>query len=89
MLDALVVGATVEDLDIYDLNKLSTQTDNKDILTVYENLIRGSINHLRAFVRQIERNGGEYSSQYMSQSDYDKIISSGQERGGGQGNVRN
>jgi hypothetical protein len=37
-LDALIVGATVEDLDINDLNALIKQTDKEDIIAVYTNL---------------------------------------------------
>lgn len=80
-LDALVVGTTIEDLDIYDLAELLLETDNADIITVYNNLQKGSRNHLRAFFDQIERNGGSYSPQYISQEEFDSIISSEQEKG--------
>lgn len=56
LLDALKVGATVEDLDIKDLENLMQTTDNEDILLVYANLTKGSRNHLRAFVSNISRN---------------------------------
>lgn len=81
LMDALIVGATVEDLDINDLNDLLNKTDNTDIIRVYKNLNKGSRNHLRAFVAQIENLGGEYSPQYISQELYDQILSSEQERG--------
>lgn len=72
--DALHVGATIEDLDIADLDQLIAQTDNQDILTVYSNLQRGSENHMRAFVRQLESRGGKYTPQYISQSQYEGMI---------------
>lgn len=81
LFDALIVGATVEDLDIKDLEDLLGQTDNEDIKVTYENLQKGSRNHLRAFVRQIEKNGGEYSPSYISNETYNAIISTSQERG--------
>lgn len=81
LLDALIVGATVEDLDINDLNELLEETDNSDIIIVYNNLNKGSRNHLRAFVGQIKRLDGAYSPQYISQEEYVQIISSEQERG--------
>lgn len=81
LMDALIVGATVEDLDINDLNDLLNKTDNTDIIRVYKNLNKGSRNHLRAFVAQIENLGGDYSPQYISQELYDQILSSEQERG--------
>jgi len=46
---AELVGAFIEDLDIYDLLSAIKATDNKDINTVWQNLNRGSRNHMRAF----------------------------------------
>lgn len=79
LLDALIVGATVEDLDIKDLQDFMLEVDNEDILLAYQNLTKGSRNHLRSFVRQIERNGGEYSPQFISVDDYNAIIWASQE----------
>ncbi len=81
LLDALKVGATVEDLDIKDLEELLPKTDNEDIRIAYQNLNKGSRNHIRAFVRNLERNGGEYSAQFISQSRYEDILAGEQERG--------
>ncbi len=79
--EALVVGATVEDLDINDLNKLLNQTDNQDIISTYNNLNKGSRNHLRAFIGQIESGGDSYTPVYISQTEFDEIMSAGQESG--------
>ncbi len=79
--DALVVGATIEDLDIKDLQNLVSKTDNQDIQTIYNNLMRGSRNHLRSFSKQLTRNGANYTAQYLSQNEVDQIISSNQEIG--------
>lgn len=79
--EAFQVGALIEDLDIYDLKTLLNQTTKEDIITVYKNLQKGSRNHLRAFVKQIEKNGETYTPTYISTSEYQSIISSGQERG--------
>ena len=46
LLEALIVGATIEDLDLKDLNELIAQTENQDILLVYNNLRKGSRNHI-------------------------------------------
>ncbi len=81
LLDGLIVGGIVEDLDIKDLNELLTKTDKADIITTYNNLNKGSRNHLRAYIKQITNNGGSYSPQYISQTEFDNIISSAQERG--------
>ena len=81
--DALKVGAAIEEIDILDLEERIAQTNNPDIQTVYENLMRGSRNHLRAFVSTLETQTGEvYQPQYLSQKVYDSIISSDTEKGG-------
>ncbi|MEA3430889.1 MAG: DUF2202 domain-containing protein [Nanoarchaeota archaeon] len=81
LLDALIVGATVEDLDIKDLNELLEGTENEDIVQVYENLRKGSRNHIRSFMKQIENNEGSYEAVYISTAELDSILGSDQERG--------
>ncbi len=42
---------------------------------VFENLRKGSENHLRAFVNNIEKNGGEkYSPVILSEEEYSEIV---------------
>ena len=79
--DALMVGATIEDLDIADLEHWLSKTDNEDIKFVYENLMKGSRNHLRAFIRMLNNYGANYSPQYISKEEYEQIINSQMERG--------
>ena len=80
LLDAFYVGATVEELDIYDLqNQLNTDIDNEDITFVYQNLLKGSRNHLHSFDKQIKKNGGIYNPIYITQELYDSIINSSME----------
>jgi len=87
LVDALRVGAAIEEIDILDLEENLAQTDAEDITLVYENLMKGSRNHLRAFVSTLEREGETYTPQYLSQEAYDAIIGSPVERGGGQGGM--
>lgn len=84
--EALRVGALIEDLDIADLEKQIAQTDNDDITLVYEKLMRGSKNHLRSFVSQLTSRGVTYEPKYITQSEFDAIISSTQETGSAEGN---
>ncbi len=82
LVDAITVGALIEELDIYDLEKLMKDVDNRDIKMVYVNLTKGSRNHLRSFIYQLEREGIKtYKGSYLSQKEIDKIISSPRERG--------
>jgi hypothetical protein len=85
LLEALKVGATIEDLDIKDLMDYEDEVDNQDIIFVYDNLTRGSRNHLRAYYSQILNNGGTYEPQFISQELFDSIINSAHEGGGGHG----
>ena len=82
--DALKVGALIEELDIADLNQLTRQTQRADIKWVYTNLNRGSRNHLRSFDMTLKRQSGAsaYQPQHLSQAEYDAIVYSAPERGG-------
>lgn len=79
--DALKVGATIEDLDIYDLTIALTKVDNQDITLVYNNLVKGSRNHLRSFYSNIINAGDTYTPQYITQAEFDAIINSPMETG--------
>lgn len=81
LIDALIVGATIEDLDINDLNSQLLFIDNADIILVYESLLKGSRNHLRAFTGRLTDLGFDYAPVYISQEDYDAIVSSPVEKG--------
>ncbi len=76
LLEALRVGATIEEVDIIDLDTRLTQTANADIQLTYENLLSGSENHLRSFVSTLERQTGEtYAPQYLTDDTYAAIMS--------------
>jgi hypothetical protein len=84
--DALRVGAAIEEIDILDLQARLAQTDQADIELVYQNLLKGSRNHLRAFVSTLARQTGEtYQPQYLDPASYESIVNSSRETGGGQG----
>ncbi len=72
--NALEVGAEIEEMDIRDLQKEIAQTDKADIRLVYENLMAGSKNHLRAFVSNLQRQGFYYEPRYLEQSEYSSIV---------------
>lgn len=79
---ALLVGARVEDIDIMDIAAAVERTDKHDIITVYENLLRGSRNHMRAFNRQIvSRTGANYVPEYTTLEQFEEIIARDTERG--------
>lgn len=79
--DAYKVGATIEDLDIFDLQNALTAIDNQDIKFVYEILTKGSRNHMRSFYKTILSVGDTYTPQYITQAAFDTIINSSMETG--------
>ena len=81
LIDALTVGVAIEELDIRDIALQKLSIDNADILLVYEHLLRGSRNHLRAFMKVLTQQGGTYVPQYISQAEFDAIVNSPIERG--------
>ncbi|ADT84236.1 DUF2202 domain-containing protein [Thermococcus barophilus] len=84
-IDALKVGALIEEVDIIDLQERIAETNKLDIITVYENLMMGSRNHLRAFVSQLKNRGVTYEPQVLPKDEYEQIISSPMEKGQGMG----
>lgn len=74
---AFQVGATVEDLDIYDLKALIGETDNQLLKDTYANLLRGSENHMRSFNRQLGRYGTTYQAQYITDAELRIILGGG------------
>lgn len=78
--NALQIGATIEDLDIVDLRTNLNATTNEFITGVFERLQCGSRNHLRSFVAAIENSGGTYTPQFLTQEEYNAIISGNHEQ---------
>lgn len=85
--DALLVGQFIEEYDILDLQHAIDATTHSDIAAVYENLLCGSRNHLRAFTRQLGYNDLVVEADLMEQTAFEAIIESQNERcgRGGQG----
>lgn len=82
LIDALKAGALIEEIDILDLRKeLDENVSSDDLRIVYENLLRGSRNHLRAFNRNLAAEGIEYIPQKLPLEDFNEIINSEWEKG--------
>ena len=72
---ALKVGALIEETDILDIqHELDHTVDNQDVRFVYENLIRGSKNHLRSFVGVLRVSGVEYEPVLLDEEVFQEII---------------
>lgn len=84
LIEALKVGCLIEEKDIQDINdKKAEVLDEPDIVRVYENLLCGSRNHLRAFNRTLTNQGGVYVPEVITQADWDAIANSPSETCGG------
>lgn len=81
LVEAIKVGIQIEELDIADLEEAITRTDNQDIQTVYQNLLAGSRNHLRAFNTLLSAYDQSYTPQVLSQQRYDQIVMGAYEMG--------
>jgi hypothetical protein len=82
--DALIVGATIEDVDIADLiEHIENDVDNQDIGYALSQLWRGSRNHMRAYYAHLTFHGLTYTPQFITQEMYDQITSTGWEIGNG------
>ena len=82
MLDALYVGALIEEVDMEDIQHAMDLSDEPEILNVYDNLMRASRNHLRGFVEVLANQGVEdYQAQYIDQAWVDAILAEETETG--------
>ncbi|MFA6706696.1 MAG: DUF2202 domain-containing protein, partial [Sphaerochaetaceae bacterium] len=70
----LKVAAFIEDLDIYDLELLIAEAQDETTIRVYENLLAGSEQHMRAFVGQLSRFGETYESVYIDAERLSEIL---------------
>lgn len=78
-LAALHVGATIEEVDMIDIKAAMDRADDPRIIALYESLLCGSRNHLRAFTSKLEAAGHPYIAQFLDPSEVDSIVSSPRE----------
>lgn len=74
--EALHGAAAVEEIDILDLQESLENSDKVDITLAYQNLLDGSVNHLRAYSSLWERQTGEsYTTQAMDAGQFTELMS--------------
>ena len=88
---ALYVGATIEDLDIHDIKAMyerAAAANHLDLLYVYENLMKGSRNHLRSYGGLLATlygydyvTGDRYFGEFLPRDEILAIITSEKETG--------
>jgi hypothetical protein len=76
LVDGLRAGAVIEETDIRDIEERKLLTDEPDILKVYDSLLCGSRNHLRAFDAALQKEGADYVPEVITQAEWDAIADS-------------
>ena len=81
LIEALKVGAKVEEIDINDLEKALAQTENETLQQLFTRLRKASGNHLRAFTKNLAKQGVEYQPILLESGLYKSIIQSAEKEG--------
>jgi hypothetical protein len=82
LVEGIKVGATVEELDIKDIQEaIDNNITQSQIITIYESLMKGSRNHLRSFIKNLNNQDSSivFTPQYITQEKFDEIINSDME----------
>jgi hypothetical protein len=74
LVEALKVGAFIEEYDIADLQRHLAETQNATVAKVYGNLLRGSKFHLKAFTNALKIQGATYTPTILTVVEYNKIL---------------
>jgi hypothetical protein len=82
LVDALTVGALIEEVDIEDLISSINEPDATDVALVWQQLLAGSQNHLKAFTSQLSGLGIDYQPTVLDSATYDEMLA-GAGQGGG------
>lgn len=83
LIAALTVGATIEDLDLNDIQAMEERNTARDAARVLDSLACGSRNHVRAYVAQLRLLGADYAAQYLTAAELEAILAGDHERCGG------
>jgi hypothetical protein len=82
-LDAIEVGGLIEETDMRDIKEAIESAQQADIDAVFESLICGSRNHLRAFAEvYASMTGRPYGAQVLDQEEVDEILTTPMEQCG-------
>lgn len=74
LVEALKVGAFIEEYDIADLQRHLAETQNTTVAKVYGNLLRGSKFHLKAFTNALKIQGATYTPTVLTVEEYNVIL---------------
>jgi hypothetical protein len=81
LVEALLVGVEIEDMDLFDLYEILYATENDHLELVFRNLAKGSRNHLRVFLRALEAQGETYlPGAYLDEEAFNAILEANMEQ---------
>ncbi len=81
LVNAYQVGLQIKEMDIKDLTEALATDPNTNIVITFENLLKASRNHLRAFYLQLSALDIVYVPQYITQDEYNTTVLSPMEQG--------
>lgn len=76
LVNALFVGAKIEDVDIYHLQHILDHSDYDDVNLIVQNMNAGSRNHMRSFYDALEKRGETYEAEFIDQFELEEIVNS-------------
>ena len=76
----------IEEVDIKDLVDSIAETETSDVLRVWEQLLSGSQNHLKAFTSQLAAQGIVYEPTVLDAATYDQMLFEAGQSNGAHGN---
>lgn len=83
--EALRVGADIEERDIHDIVGMKNRTTDASALITFARLECGSRNHLRAFLRLLRARGADFTPGHLARRQVKAIVDGPVERCGRQG----
>lgn len=71
---SLRLAGNFEEYDIADIERFLKHTQNVDLILVYNSLLEGSKNHLRAIHRNLKKHGFDYESVFLEEEKFQQIL---------------
>lgn len=72
--NSLTLAANLEEYNIADLERYLRHTQNVDLILVYNSILEGSKNHLRAIHRNLLKHGYNYEPVFLGKSQFQQIL---------------
>lgn len=73
--EAMIAGAVTQEYEIAELTEALAIVENGNVVTIYNNLLLASRNHLRSFVKRMAILGITYTPEILTAEAFDEIMS--------------